>query len=267
MHVTIGEVAIRFPLTLLALCAPVLLHAQRVDSLVTLTGRVIDGTDSGGIARAALTVVGSHVVAYTDGWGYYHLYHVPRGATGVDVRALGYVKLRQSVALSGSGTLHQDLVLTRLPHLIAEMVINGRAMRVPRGFEEIYRRGALGWGAFITREQIDSMDPVDLKTMLATIPGVFVNDRGVFFQRCHVGNPQLWIDGQRVTRFKKIMMADRNSMGVPPPDPYFLNEMLAGVKPNDVQAIEVYRSNSETPAEFLDGSGCGVVAVWTLRGP
>ena len=257
----------RFRLISVALCAPVLLLAQRPDSLVSLTGRVVDDTDSGGIARATLNVAGTHLVAYTDGWGYYHLYHVPRTATEVDVRALGYVKLRQSVALGGTGTIDQDFYLTRLPHMIAEMVIEGRAMRVPRGFEEIYRRGALGWGAFITREQIDSMNPIDLKTMLATIPGVTVNDRGVFFQRCQVGNPQLWIDGQRVTRFRKIAMADRNSMGLPPPDPYFLNEMLASVKPSDVQAIEVYRSNNETPAEFLDGSGCGVVAVWTLRGP
>jgi hypothetical protein len=30
-----------------------------------------------------------------------------------------------------------------------------------------------------------------------------------------------------------------------------------------VEAIEVYRRPSETPAEFLGSAACGVVAIWT----
>jgi outer membrane receptor for ferrienterochelin and colicin len=33
-----------------------------------------------------------------------------------------------------------------------------------------------------------------------------------------------------------------------------------------VEAIEVYRRPSETPAEFLRSAACGVVAIWTRRG-
>lgn len=157
--------------------------------------------------------------------------------------------------------------MQRIPHVLTHMVVQGRAMRVPRGMEQIYRRGARGWGTFITREQIDSLDPIDLKTILAAIPGVYANDRGVAFQRCPINwQPQLWIDGQRVTRFKRQPQLDRNGTG-PTPDPYFLNEQLTGILPRQVQAMEVYASNSSTPAEFMDGAGCGTIAIWTLRGP
>jgi hypothetical protein len=37
---------------------------------------------------------------------------------------------------------------------------------------------------------------------------------------------------------------------------------------SDVEAVEVYRRASETPAEFLDSdSRCGVVVIWTKRAP
>jgi hypothetical protein len=35
-----------------------------------------------------------------------------------------------------------------------------------------------------------------------------------------------------------------------------------------VVAVEIYRSPSEAPAEFLKGdSQCGVIAIWTKSGP
>ncbi len=253
----------RLHLAVVALILPALLHAQQADSLVTITGRVIDDGDSGTVAHATLYVAGTGVEGRTDGFGYYHLYKVPRGKREVVVRALGYARLTQSVDVFSPGELKLDFHLMRVPHELSQMVINGRSMRVPRSFEDVYRRGGLGEGVFITREQIDSLNPIDLKALLETVPGLYVNERGVYFQRCPVTfAPQLWIDGQRATRFRRI------STGPGPiQDPYFFMELMNGVLPKQVQAIEVYRSNSETPAEFLDGSGCGVVAIWTLRSP
>lgn len=40
-----------------------------------------------------------------------------------------------------------------------------------------------------------------------------------------------------------------------------------GVQPEDVHAIEVYRTPSEIPAQFGGAeSACGVILVWTQRG-
>lgn len=252
---------------LLAVFLPAAAAAQRVDSTITLIGRVRDQVDSGAIAHATINVLGTSLVSYVDGKGQFRIDGVQPGTRELVIRALGYAKLIESDEFSGSSIVRRDYYMQRVPHLLTEMVVQGRAMRVPRGMEDVYRRGARGWGTFITREQIDSLDPIDIKSMLATIPGVSANDRGVAFQRCPpMWLPQLWIDGQRVTRFKRQAQRDRNSWG-PTPDPYFLNEQLVGVLPRQVQAIEVYASNSSTPAEFMDGSGCGTIAIWTLRGP
>lgn len=258
----------RARLVLVAVCLPAFAAAQRPDSTATLLGRVVDEVDSGAVAFATISVAGADLLTRADGWGYFRISGIKPGPHELVIRALGYAKLTQSVDLVPGTTPRRPYSMTRVPHLLEQMVVEGRSMRVPRGFEDVYRRGGTGFGVFITREQIDSMNPLDIKAMLAPIPGVYVNDRGVYFQRCPgTWPPQLWIDGQRVTRFKRQDQPDFHSFTPPPADPYFLNELLTGIGPQEVQAIEVYRSNSETPAEFLDGSGCGVLAIWTKRGP
>lgn len=257
----------RFQLLLVSVVAPRLVAAQQADTTATLLGRVRDEVDSGAVAHATINILGTNLVTYADGKGQFRIDGIRPGERELVIRALGYAKLIQSDDFRFTGVGRHDYYMKRVPRLLTEMVVHGRAMRVPRGMEEVYRRGARGWGTFITREQIDSLDPIDLKTMLATIPGVHPNDRGVTFERCLASwPPQLWIDGQRVTRFKRNDQRDRN-FGFPPPDPYFLNELLTGILPRQVQAIEVYPSNSSTPADFMDGSGCGTIVVWMLRGP
>jgi hypothetical protein len=39
------------------------------------------------------------------------------------------------------------------------------------------------------------------------------------------------------------------------------------VMPSQVEGIEVYRGAANAPGVFQDRSGCGVVLVWTRRGP
>jgi hypothetical protein len=38
------------------------------------------------------------------------------------------------------------------------------------------------------------------------------------------------------------------------------------IPPSEIEAVEVYRSNAETPVQFRrQGSGCGTVLIWTRR--
>ena len=39
------------------------------------------------------------------------------------------------------------------------------------------------------------------------------------------------------------------------------------VDPSDVEGIEVYAHSSSVPIQFSYGNGCGVIVVWTRRGP
>ena len=233
------------------------------DSTATLVGRVADATDSGGIAGASVQIVGTSLTVRTDGRGHFRLRRISPGPHQIEVRAFRYAPDTTPVSFSTGDSLRVQIYLNRLPQLLSEMVVHGRAMRVPRGFEAVYARGARGWGTFITTEQIDSIGPKDVKTMFEGIRGIVVNQRGVYFNRCG-GNTvmwpewaELWVDGDRVTRF---------NVSGDPSDPRMMNDWLENIPPSDVQAIEVYTSSVTIPADFASGgSPCAVIAVWRKR--
>jgi len=140
--------------------------------------------------------------------------------------------------------------MTRLPHTLTQMTISGRSMRVPRYFEDVYRRAAVGRGTFITREQIDSLNPLDVLSILAYVKGVQTFNRGVKFSGCpDINYGEVYVDGERLTRFST------------------LNDALRMVTPRAIQAMEIYTRQSAVPGEFLDAQPCAVVAIWTKRGP
>jgi hypothetical protein len=234
--------------------------------VAVLVGRILDAVDSGAIANAGIQIVGTILDDRSDGRGRYRIASVPAGEHEIEVRSFRYKPIKRSVTFAAGDSLRLDIYMEHVPQLLSEMVVHGRALRVPHGFESIYERGARGWGTFITREQIDSLNPRDVKTMFEGIKGVFVDQNGVYFNRCY-GNQlifgeyaELWINGDRVTKFQSF---SRN-----PTDQRGMNEYLEQLPPSAVQAIEVYTSSGSIPAEFTSGgSPCAVIAVWTKRGP
>ena len=233
------------------------------DSTALLIGRVADATDSAGVAGANVQIIGTSLTARTDGRGLFRLRGAPPGSHQIEVRAFRYSPDTLVATFVVGDSVRVQVYMHRLPQLLSEMVVHGRAMRVPRGFEAVYARGARGWGTFITTEQIDSIGPKDIKTMFEAIRGVVVTQQGVYFNRCG-GNAvlwtelgELWVDGDRVTRFK---------VGGDPSDERMMNYWLESIPPSDVQAIEVYTSSVTIPAEFASGgSPCAVIAVWRKR--
>src|ERR1051326_3118812 len=130
-----------------------------VDSTTTLVGRIVDVIDSAGISGANVRIIGTDLTARTDGRGRFRISGSPVGRRQIEVRAFRYLPDTQSVLLTGRDSVYVDIYMRRVPQLLSEMVVLGRAMRVPNGFESIYARGARGWGTFITAEQIDSIGP------------------------------------------------------------------------------------------------------------
>lgn len=232
--------------------------SARVDTTYTLVGRVTDASDSAAIGLALVDIEDARVSIRANGLGRFRITGVPRSARALLVRSLGYEPLTITLPPTGRGTIDLgDLVLARKPQMLSQMVVDGKSLRVPRGFESVYTRGMSGRGRFVYREQIDSLQPTQLKALMHGIPGVWENDRGVYFQRC--GNagrsPEMYVDGTRVTRF----MNDSRT------DPNFMNFFLTTIRPTQVQAVEIYTSQSTVPAEFSMNEPCAVVAVWTRR--
>ena len=242
-------------------------HAQR-DSAATLVGRILDATDSGAVANAGIHIAGTDLVVRSDGRGRFRLTGIPAGRREVEARYFRYSPTKDTVLFVAGDSLRLDIYLKRLPQLLSELVVHGRAFRVPHGYEAVYERGARGWGTFITREQIDSVGPKDVKTMFEGIKGVVVGQDGVFFNRCYGRDgsatpwaeyAEVWFDGQRVTNFE---------VSQDPKDPRMMNSFLETLPPSEIQAIEVYTSSVNIPAEFSSGgSPCAVIAIWRKHGP
>lgn len=127
------------------------------------------------------------------------------------------------------------------------MVVKGKSVRVPAGFEDVYARGAKGLGAFITRERIDSLSPKDVTSLLSTETNAHISGYGggytVTTPRCRI--PMIFLNG------------------MPIQDTVSRKEILQFMAPSSVQAIEVYDGTNRVP--MLYQPACGAIAVWTRK--
>jgi len=182
---------------------------------------------------------------------------VPQGSYRLRVRRIGYYPFADSIHVTPADTAERRFLIAELLTRLPQVTVMGRRVDVPRRFEEPYRRATRAWGYFFTREEIELLNPLDLRTLLNRIPGVRMNDWQIAFQRCQGGigpyNPpkiQVWIDGYRLTG---------RLSGQPAEEAY---ELLRSVSPSSVQIMEVYTGVANIPAEFLDDA-CAVVVIWT----
>jgi hypothetical protein len=135
--------------------------------------------------------------------------------------------------------------------------------------DEFYRRMNEGNGKFITREEIDAAVAISSGDLLRRVPGLTVamTTNGDGTPRVQVnaigcrmaeigaktgadngdgwGNVALYVNGVMV----------RGDRG----------ETLAMMPPSEIEALEIYRSPTELPAEAV-GNACAAVYVWTRFG-
>lgn len=234
-----------------------------------LLGRVSRAGDSTvALAGAEVTVAGSPVATRTDSTGRFRLTGLEPGPHTVTFRLFGYSPASRAITVGAGGTPFVSIALTPAAQELRQVKIAGFITSYPPRFEEQYKRASHANGRFFTREQIDSLQPYNTKSLLALIPTVLVNDRGITFQKCqsafsgvvaaldpHVqrtaphttGNVQVYIDGVRMTRYGDSA-----------------DQAIRTIQPSAIQIMEVYTGISRIPGEFLDDD-CAVIAIWTKR--
>ncbi len=218
---------------------------------VRLSGVITDSTGVG-IAGAEVQVIGDSAFVTTDGQGVFRLTLRP-GSYLIRVRAIGFHSLDQIIQVDSATTSIGRLTLTpaaaparTLPDVVVEAeptpVYLTRA--IDQGF---FRHRRLGFGTFLTKEQIDAYFPLSVGDILRNIPGVRLESgeaggTRVYFTRCSdaVG---VWLNGVR------IRAADHNVA-------------LALIHPKEIAAIEVYRGIAQIPAEYRQDN-CAAILVWT----
>jgi hypothetical protein len=224
----------------------------------SVTGRVFDATDSLTVSGAQVRV-GAERVIRTDGRGNYAV-NLATGRYELVVRMLGYGMYYDSVEVRGDESVARDFYLVRIPRLLSTMVVHGRSVRVPSGFEDVYQRGATGAGVLVTREQIDSINPRDVAGLLHQVPFVHVNAHAGASNALSTSRCRQMLGGSVASgRMVRVFLN-----GTAISNPTAVDEILRRMTPSSIQAVEVY--NGVTTIPFIYQPACGVVATWTRKG-
>ena len=227
---------------------PGALAAQR--DAATLVGQLVDRNTRAPLPGARIALLGGAAILHADPTGHFTRTGLRPGAYLLQARAVGYVPADVTIELAAGETRRVVLEMDLLAIDVTGLIVTGAAPHPDRRLAEFEQRRRSGRGHFVTEEEILSRGATRLSEVLRSIPGVRITCRGRF---CRVRmdraprscSPDFVVDGFAATN------STSPDMGV-----------------LGVVGIEVYRTLSETPMQFLRADNiCGTIVIWTRSGP
>ena len=269
---------------LLLACSASSLAAQADTSRIMIAGTVLDPLRNP-IEGAEIRVVGGGPTTLSSPVGTFRIFAPRSKQILVQVRRPGYQA--QLLALDGewTGTVLLQPGVFELP----EVKVTARYAKPAKyagtaKYDDYFRRRRIGFGQFISREDIQRRNPFRTIEILQAQPGIrtSIHPPGaaygsvVAFARCHEFPPKInvYIDGRK-------LMPEGGGMGTESVSQQMRNdnsgddalakrrramasvgEMLDRIPPGDIELIEIFRGPGELPGEFNDGN-CGAISIWT----
>ncbi|MBL8981446.1 MAG: TonB-dependent receptor [Gemmatimonadetes bacterium] len=218
----------------------------------------MSGDTTRAIADAEVALLPGLRIVRTDSSGAFRIFGVRPGIYTVRVRRVGFEVFTQDLEVTAGkapALINASMVVNA--QLLAEVVVSGQRLIFPARLSEPYSRVARGRGAFFTRELIDSLQPLDVSSLLMRLPGLRVRDRSIDVGRCTnhgagaggPGNLHVFVDGVRRTNYN-------SSLGVA------AWEALREIVISSVQMVEVHTSINTIPPEYSPDA-CAVILVWS----
>lgn len=224
--------------------APPSVGAQATRPLAVIDGIVSD-TNLVALAAATVAVLGSTLHVTTGANGRFRILGVPAGQYILSVRRIGYVPLSSAIQVGERDTLRLSFALHGIVSDLDTVVVTAKQL-LTRMSEFEYRR-KLGFGTFLTQEQIERRNAINLGEVLRGIPSIKVVGRG-FSQTAY---------STRTSSCPLQVFVD--DVLLPPPA-----DLANIASPRDVAAIEVYSGPATIPLQYKPAnSGCGVILIWT----
>lgn len=217
--------------------------AVLVGTVASTAGKPLEG--------AQVLLLGTRLAARTDERGAFRLAGLPAGTQSVEIREIGYSPRRFAVDLTPHRESRLRAVLDERAQVLEAIEVRARKGSGIPGFDERQKRGL---GTYVTRADIEKRGSINTTDLFRTLPGVQV----------------VW-DGSEYV----VQMARSTTVGYSCPVQYYIDgtPFLASstedldnlLRPDDIQAIEIYKSAAETPIEFqgTDGGPCGTIVIWT----
>jgi hypothetical protein len=232
------------------LLLPALAASVLAQSVGAISGTVKD-SDGKPIPGVEVVLLQHHGAVFSDSLGSFRFVDIASGKRQLHFRRLGFSPKGIDADVSEGKTLALSVVLDESATAIEGMTVEETARR-RQLLSDFYDRMSRGFGHFITREQIEQRNPMNLSDMMRMVPGAqLIPVRGTSqatlrFNRAQTGRdcpPQYYVDGVKV---------------------WSLN--IDDVIPEDVEGIEIYSGVSTIPPQFNTREGttvCGVVVIWT----
>jgi len=213
-----------------------------------ISGRLVDRATHAPVVGAEVFVLGQHRPVMSDSNGAF-LYRLASGEYLLQVRQIGYIKAEWTVEVPEGEIVELLLQLEPIAFVLPPAVIEGRPEDLPTWFRGFEDRRVAKRGQFLTRAEIERRDPsVTLGNLLRTLNGLRMY--------CSRGGCNI-----RMTRWSNCQPLYYQD-GLP-----VFAGTAEGFVAMDIHGIEVY-GLSDVPVEFQrPGLRCGVIAIWTRRGP
>ena len=274
---------------MLRLLAVLLTQAGGTDTLPApglISGTVTDLTQRP-IQRAIVTIIPGGREVLTDAEGHFEFISRAAGLHVISVRALGYTHRLHQVAIGAEAGWRGRIELSLPVHQLSEIETTVNAWKPAEyagtsRYDGYFQRKRLGFGTFLSRDEIDRLSAIHFTQILQRVPGFRVNytppgtqqpPTSVKITRCNTDNPPkvaVYVDGvRRRSGFNELSQGTgvaldgrgRRRAGFYKPQEEFA-ELLDDINPRDIEMMEVYRGVSQIPADF-DRDVCAVIAVWT----
>lgn len=195
--------------------------------------------------------------AVADSVGFYSFAGLQAGADSIRVRYLQFRSLPTPFEIVAGKMTQIDLLLSYPTAEVDELVVEVERTRRTR-LDGFYRRMEVGYGRYVTREEIDLFSPNNLSDMLVGMPGI----RPVYIQ------------GRRVIRMRgssgQVEEGVRRLIFGYTCQPYiYLNGVRADffevddIFPESVEGVEVYAGPYVPPEFYRLNRSCGTIAIWT----
>jgi hypothetical protein len=251
--------------------AALLLAAPPAPAQSLVRGILLDAASGGPLPEGTVVISANRGrwqrALRTDSVGCFEFPDVSPGPYRLRATRLGYRDAVGDLVLTADSVVDVEVRMSVAAVVLAPVTVTSRSTRdvspVLRGF---YSRMEHGAGRFITREEIEARHPVRITDMLRNLPNMRSTParmgtsgsgltHGANADRCTV---VFFVDGMQVNQpaTPGTRATVRQDMAI---DDY--------VQPDEVEGIEVYRGEADTPAEFSTRwVQCGTVVIWTRRG-
>lgn len=253
-----------------------LVVSSPVSGQAVLTGLVREDATGRLLSGVEVLVEGSSRSAVSDKAGEYAFKSVPGGLQIVLFRSVGFRPFRIRVELGEGAVTRLDASLVPFAVRLDPLEVTGE-VKQPRGMgrEAFEERRRLGFGKFIDSLELRRSEDRRLSDLLRAHNGILISQNryaasartGCYMQIIYdeqsVYSPATFTPPQPVSVGTNPRGARSASRPMPQPTPIDINTFqVAGL-----DAVEIYRSLSDTPLQFGGAAaGCGTVVLWSRRG-